>query len=137
MIRTVLKLPSTADPTLTIPAVTEGTHVLARPWTPVLVHGPSMVPTLHHGDAVLVRRGARIRPGDVVVGAFRSRPGLLVVKRAVRAVDGGWWLESDNSAATDDSRRYGSAEAYGRVVLRYWPPSRLGRVTSSTSGRRL
>ncbi len=111
--------------------------MLARRLTPVLVQGPSMVPALRHGDAVLVRRGARIRPGDVVVGVFRERPGLLVVKRAVRPVDGGWWLESDNSAVTDDSRRYGVADVHGRVVWRYWPASRLGPVTSSTSGRRL
>ncbi|HEV7824490.1 MAG TPA: S24/S26 family peptidase, partial [Mycobacteriales bacterium] len=40
----------------------------------VLVHGPSMVPALRHGDAVLVRPGsARIRPGDVVVARFRTR----------------------------------------------------------------
>src|SRR5690606_27486829 len=66
---------------------------LPRPLTAVLVTGPSMAPTLRHGDAVLVRRGGRpVRPGDVVVAVFRSRPELLVVKRAVRAQDGGWWL---------------------------------------------
>jgi phage repressor protein C with HTH and peptisase S24 domain len=111
--------------------------VLARRWTPVLVHGPSMVPVLRHGDAVLVRRGAAIHPGDIVVGAFVARPDLPVVKRAVREVDGGWWLESANSAVTDDSRRYGAATVYGRVVWRYWPPRKVGRVTSSTSRRRL
>jgi phage repressor protein C with HTH and peptisase S24 domain len=98
------------------------------PWVPVLVEGPSMVPTLRHGDAVLVRRGAHVRPGDVVVGSFLARPGLLVVKRAVRRSGSGWWLESDNAAATDDSRRYGPAEVYGRVVFRYWPLSRRGRL---------
>ncbi len=88
---------------------------------PVLVHGPSMAPTLKHGDAVLVRERARIRPGDVVVAEFRSRPGLLVIKRAVRAQDGGWWLEGDNPLVTDDSRTYGVADVRGRVTFRYWP----------------
>lgn len=97
------------------------TPALPRRWTAVLVQGPSMVPALRHGDAVLVRRGARIRPGQVVVGTFRARPDLLVVKRAVREIDGGWWLESDNTAVTDDSRRYGPATVHGRVVWRYWP----------------
>jgi nickel-type superoxide dismutase maturation protease len=98
-----------------------------QPLFGVLVQGPSMVPTLRHGDALLVRRGARIRPGDVVVARFRSRPELLVVKRAVRAQDGGWWLRGDNSLVTDDSRAYGVADVLGRVVLRYWPrPGRLG-----------
>jgi phage repressor protein C with HTH and peptisase S24 domain len=103
------------------------TQRLARRWTPVLVRGPSMVPVLRHGDAVLVRRGAAIHPGDLVVGAFHTRPELLVVKRAIRPVDGGWWLESANSQVTDDSRRYGPATVLGRVVWRYWPLWRRGR----------
>jgi nickel-type superoxide dismutase maturation protease len=93
----------------------------------VLVQGPSMVPTLRHGDALLVRRGGRIRAGDVVVARFRSRPDLLVVKRAVRPEDGGWWVRGDNELVTDDSRAYGVADVIGRVVARYWPrPGRLG-----------
>jgi nickel-type superoxide dismutase maturation protease len=92
----------------------------------VLVHGPSMAPTLRSGDALLVRRGGRIRPGDVVVARFRSRPELLVVKRAVRAQDGGWWVQGDNDFVADDSRAYGVADVIGRVLCRYWPhPSRL------------
>ena len=86
-----------------------------------LVQGPSMVPTLKSGDALLVRRRARIRPGDVVVARFRSRPGLLVVKRAIREQDGGWWLEGDNGLVIDDSRAYGVADTIGRVTFRYWP----------------
>jgi phage repressor protein C with HTH and peptisase S24 domain len=93
----------------------------------VLVQGPSMAPTLRHGDALLVRRGGRaVCAGDVVVARFRSRPDLLVVKRAVRDQDGGWWLRSDNDLVTDDSRAYGVADVLGRVVCRYWPrPSRI------------
>jgi nickel-type superoxide dismutase maturation protease len=96
------------------------------PYFTALVQGPSMVPTLRHGDALLVRRGGRVRPGDVVVARFRSRPDLLVVKRAVRPDDGGWWVRGDNALVTDDSRRYGVADPIGRVVLRYWP--RPGRI---------
>jgi phage repressor protein C with HTH and peptisase S24 domain len=100
---------------------------LPWPLSAVLVTGPSMVPTLRHGDAVLVRRGGRpIRPGDVVIAVFRSRPDLLVVKRAIHPVDGGWWLSGDNGLVTDDSRAYGVADVLGRVVARYWP--RPGRV---------
>ena len=92
----------------------------------VLVRGPSMAPTLHAGDALVVRRGGRVRPGDIVVARFRSRPDLLVVKRAVRAEDRGWWVRGDNDFGTDDSRAYGVADVIGRVVCRYWPrPSRL------------
>ena len=99
---------------------------LQKPLLAVLVQGPSMAPTLRHGDALLVSRYARVRPGDVVVARFRSRPDLLVVKRAVRRQDDGWWLHGDNRLVTDDSRAYGVADVIGRVVWRYWPrPARL------------
>ena len=88
----------------------------------VLVKGPSMAPTLRDGDALLVRRGGRpVRPGDLVVASFRQRPDLLVVKRAIRAEDGGWWVQGDNDFVADDSRAYGVADVKGRVLLRYWP----------------
>ena len=93
----------------------------------VLVSGPSMAPVLRTGDALLVRRGGRVRAGDVVVARFRSRPDLLVVKRAVRPQDGGWWVEGDNALVRDDSRKYGVADVIGRVLIRYYPrPGRLG-----------
>lgn len=83
-----------------------------------------MVPTLRHGDALLVRRGSRVRPGDVVVGRFPAGPDHLVVKRAVRRQGAGWWLEGDNPLVADDSRAYGPADVLGRVLCRYWPPRR-------------
>jgi phage repressor protein C with HTH and peptisase S24 domain len=89
-----------------------------------------MVPTLKHGDHILVRRTGRVRPGEVVVGSFPARPDLLVVKRAVRRAGSGWWLASDNEMVTDDSRRYGPAEVYGRAVARCWPPRRLGLLSA-------
>jgi len=86
-----------------------------------------MVPTLRHGDVVLARHGARVRPGDVVLARFPTLPGRLVVKRAVRPVEGGWWLASDNAAAGSDSATYGPGEVLARVVLRLRPgrPRRL------------
>ena len=86
-----------------------------------------MVPTLRDGDALLVRRGGRVRAGDVVVARFRTRPGLLVVKRTVRPQDGGWWLQGDNQLIEDDSRAYGVADVIGPVLFRYYP--RLGRLS--------
>ena len=92
----------------------------------VLVTGPSMAPAVRHGDALVVRRGGGVRAGDVVVARFRSRPELLVIKRAVREQDGGWWLRGDNSLVEDDSRAYGVADVIGRVLIRFYPrPGRL------------
>ncbi|OJF10824.1 S26 family signal peptidase [Couchioplanes caeruleus] len=99
---------------------------LQLPLFAVLVQGPSMAPILRSGDALVVWRTRRVREGDIVVARFRSRPGLLVVKRAIRAQDQGWWVRGDNEFVTDDSRAYGVADVIGRVMFRYWPrPGRL------------
>jgi phage repressor protein C with HTH and peptisase S24 domain len=79
-----------------------------------------MVPALRDGDAILVRRTTRVRAGDVVVVGFAGQPGLFV-KRAVRPVPGGWWVQGDNEEISTDSRRYGPARVVGRVLLRWWP----------------
>lgn len=84
----------------------------------VLVTGPSMSPALRSGDCLVVRRGARVRAGDVVVARYRSRPELLVVKRAVEPRDGGWLLASDNPFVDAPE---GVADVEARVLMRYWP----------------
>ena len=98
-------------------------------WALARVTGPSMAPTVRHGDRLLVRRvrpGTAIEAGAVVLARFPSRPELLVVKRVRRAVPGGHWVEGDNLLVTDDSRAYGPALIVGRVVARVWPrPGRL------------
>jgi nickel-type superoxide dismutase maturation protease len=98
-------------------------------WTLARITGPSMSPTVRHGDRLLVRRvrsAADARPGDVVLARFPARPGLLVVKRVRRPVPGGHWVEGDNPFASDDSRTFGAAVVVGRVVCRLWPrPGRL------------
>jgi len=102
---------------------------LESAWAMARVTGPSMSPTVRHGDRLLVRRvrpAAALRPGDVVLARFPARPELLVVKRVRRAVRGGHWVEGDNEFATDDSRSFGPAVVVGRVVARLWPrPGRL------------
>jgi Predicted transcriptional regulator len=102
------------------------------PLQAVAVRGPSMVPALRSGDALLAWRGfsgaPAVRPGDVVVARFRTRPDLLVVKRAFRPEAGGWWLVGDNPYGTDDSASYGAGDVVARVVWRYWPPARFGPV---------
>lgn len=101
----------------------------------VLVRGPSMEPGLRDGDCLVVLHGARARPGRVVVGRLLDRPDLLVVKRAVRPVPGGWLLASDNADAPGAVSGPGRVEA--AVLVRYWPWGRrpAGR-SPGTPGRR-
>ena len=101
--------------------------LLRWPVSRVLVVGPSMVPTLRHGDALVVRRGGPVRPGDLVIARFPRGPDLLVVKRAIRPAGNGWWLEGDNPLVADDSRAYGPGIVLARVLFRYWPIRRAQR----------
>ncbi|MEU9588566.1 nickel-type superoxide dismutase maturation protease [Streptomyces sp. NPDC048193] len=94
------------------------------PFGPAEVTGPSMVPTLHHGDLLLVHWGARIRPGDVVVLRHPFQQDLLVVKRAAERRGAGWWVLGDNAFAGGDSTDYGTVPedlVLGRVRFRYRP----------------
>jgi nickel-type superoxide dismutase maturation protease len=88
-----------------------------------------MEPALRPGDWLLVRRTRRIRPGQIVLARHPERPEMLIVKRAARRVDGGWWLASDNPGASAvDSRRFGAVPGpliEGRVLARYWRPRSL------------
>ena len=98
----------------------------------VQVRGPSMVPALYDGDCLVVLRGAAVRPGALVVARYRADPSVLVVKRAVRPVDGGWEVASDNEFAR--SSLSGVADVEARVLFRYWPPRRAHRETWRGSG---
>ncbi len=78
-----------------------GTVGLAR------VRGDSMRPTLAPGDRLVVRYGAAVRPGRIVLA--RLADGTLAVKRATgrrTTASGapGWWLASDNPEVGVDSR---------------------------------
>ena len=88
------------------------------PWQLVRVSGPSMSPTLRDGDRVVVRHGARVRAGDVVLATYRSMPGRSVLKRAVRPDGDGWWLASDNPAAGGDSSVHGTGDVAAVARLR-------------------
>lgn len=88
------------------------------------VTGPSMVPTLRHGDRLVVHYGARLRAGDVVVLRHPFQQDLLVVKRAAERREGGWWVLGDNPYAGGDSTDYGTVPdelVLGKVRFRYRP----------------
>jgi hypothetical protein len=92
-----------------------------------------MTPTLRAGDRLLVRYGAPVRPGHLVVARFPD--GTLAVKRATerrRTSSGaaGWWLLSDNPDEGVDSRHRGPVPddcVLAVVRLRLWPSPRVGR----------
>src|SRR4051794_2146276 len=47
-------------------------------WQRIRITGHSMTPTLLPGDLVLVRHGAPVRPGALVLARFHSQPEPLV-----------------------------------------------------------
>jgi nickel-type superoxide dismutase maturation protease len=96
-------------------------------WQRVRVAGNSMTPTLLPGDWLLVRHRARVRPGAIVLARFRSRPDLLVLKRAVAESADGWLLGSDNPGAGSDSRQYGPAEVHAVAIWQWCRGTGLAR----------
>jgi nickel-type superoxide dismutase maturation protease len=97
----------------------------------VQVEGDSMLPSLRPGDRLIVRWGAAVGVGDVVVAERPDRPDLLVVKRITFRDPQGWWLEGDHVRASHDSWVFGAvpdSSVRGRVVWRYAPLGRWGRV---------
>ncbi len=111
------------------------------------VRGRSMEPTLRAGDRLVLRYGAPVRPGALVVVRLPDRG--IAVKRAWRsdgrgpdasASDGSasegpasegpaWWVERDNPVAGVDSWLLGAVperDVLAVVVGRWWPrPSLL------------
>lgn len=95
----------------------------------VAVAERSMEPALRPGDWLLTWRGLpigrppRIVSGQIVIARHPDRPDMLLVKRAVRRLPGGWWLGSDNPAAgAVDSQVFGPVPVElieSRLLFRY------------------
>ncbi|MGQ0608039.1 MAG: nickel-type superoxide dismutase maturation protease [Chloroflexota bacterium] len=105
--------------------------VAARRWLDVVeVRGRSMLPTLQPGDRLLVLRAAA-RLGDVVVTRDPRESGRELIKRVSAADASGVTLRGDNATASTDARVFGATPANAvqwRVIGRYWPPGRAGRL---------
>jgi len=108
------------------------------------VTGESMVPTLLPGDRVLVAGGlgplrVPIRPGDLVAVTDPRQPDRVVVKRVAAVASGRVEVRGDNEAASTDSRHFGPVDAatvVGRVIYRYHPEDRRGRLGPGGPGER-
>jgi nickel-type superoxide dismutase maturation protease len=96
----------------------------------VEVRGSSMAPALLPGDRLLAAR-LRPRTGDVVLARDPREPRRELIKRAARVDRRGVVLRGDNSAASTDASTFGTVPVTAvnwRILLRYWPPERAGRV---------
>ncbi|HVE47194.1 MAG TPA: nickel-type superoxide dismutase maturation protease [Acidimicrobiales bacterium] len=95
----------------------------------VEVHGDSMLPTLRAGDRLLVFRTDRARPGRLVVVLDPRRPGHPLVKRVSGVQDAKAFVVGDNPGSSTDSAVFGAVDIEGRVLYRYHPEHRRGRVS--------
>jgi signal peptidase I len=103
------------------------------PWplTRFIVEDASMTPALLPGDRLLVARWGRINDGDLVVFEDPHLSGRFLVKRVAARLHAAYVVTGDNAALSRDSRAFGpvaAARIVGRVVWRYLPGSRRGRV---------
>ena len=103
----------------------------------VEVRGRSMAPTLLPGDRLLVERltyqRRSPRTGDIVLAADPRQPSRELVKRIglVDASSASAELVGDAPEASTDSRAFGPidlADLRWLVVVRCWPPGRIGPV---------
>jgi nickel-type superoxide dismutase maturation protease len=97
----------------------------------VVVSGESMRPAFEPGDRVLVVPAVCVRPGHVVAIRDPRRPDRLLVKRVRSIASGLVDVRGDNQGASTDSRDFGPvprSSVAGRVVYRYGPPERVGRL---------
>jgi nickel-type superoxide dismutase maturation protease len=100
------------------------------------VVGESMAPTLLPGDRVLAVQGfgplrPPLRVGDLVA-LFDPREADRTMIKRVAGFDGeGVLVRGDNETLSTDSRHFGPVRRHalrGRVVYRYHPESRRGRL---------
>ncbi|MDP9404579.1 MAG: nickel-type superoxide dismutase maturation protease [Actinomycetota bacterium] len=94
----------------------------------VEVHGDSMLPSLRPGERLLVVRANRARPGQLVVVRDPRSPHRTLVKRVAAMEGGRAQVTGDNAAASTDSAVFGPVPVVGRVVYRYHPADRAGRL---------
>lgn len=90
-----------------------------------------MAPELQPGDRLVIWKTTSVRPGDIVSATDPRQPERSVLKRAGAISPGGVLLLGDNPEHSTDSRHFGRipiTSVRGKVVYRYAPPSRAGRL---------
>jgi nickel-type superoxide dismutase maturation protease len=107
------------------------------------VTGESMAPTLRPGDRVVVLHGLGplrpvVRVGDLVALADPRAAARIMIKRVAGFEGNRVVVRGDNEAASTDSRHFGPVDRRairGRVVYRYHPQDRRGRLGSPPGTR--
>ena len=112
--------------------------LLVRRWIDVVeVRGHSMSPALLPGDRLLaVRTGRPPRPGDVVLALDPRDASRELVKRVASVEGGEVELRGDDPRHSTDSHAFGPLPVGAvrwRVIGRYWPPERAGRIAGAPS----
>ncbi|XP_004233269.1 mitochondrial ATP-independent inner membrane protease subunit 1a [Solanum lycopersicum] len=127
-------------------------------FSPVMVYGPSMLPTLNlTGDVLLVEHLSplfdKLGPGDVILVRSPDNPRKTVTKRIIgmegdtvtfladpsksdryislKVPKGHVWIQGDNIYASKDSRQLGPIPCgliSGKVLYRVWPPECFGSL---------
>ena len=108
--------------------------VLRRRLDVVEVRGRSMAPALLPGDRLLVARLGSPRVGDVVLATDPRDRRRELIKRVAAREASRVTLRGDNRSESTDARTFGalpSSQVRWRVIGRYWPADRVGRVPAS------
>ena len=105
----------------------------------LVVEGDSMRPTLLAGDRVVAVGWGRVRVGDLVAVRDPRQPERVLVKRVVAVRASELDVRGDDPDHSTDSRHFGPVPrklVLGRVVYRYAPPERAGRLRRGAGGGR-
>jgi nickel-type superoxide dismutase maturation protease len=85
------------------------------------VEGYSMLPTLKHGEEVLVKPTETFQIGDIVVANHPFKQSIIIIKRIGEISEKGLFLLGDNPLESTDSRSFGEISqknVLGKVVCK-------------------
>ena len=86
------------------------------------VENNSMLPALRSGEQVIVKKGAKLKAGDIVIAQHPYKRSVEIVKRIEKIEkDGKFFLTGDNADESTDSRTFGAVSIEcikGKVISR-------------------